>query len=92
MNANSILAKSSTKRMNVNSILAKSSAKRMNVNSRGCQPTEKAMQRPFDPERVQQFGQKEFIAQWWWFVGAIALLSASILLTWSWFKHQTRPL
>src|SRR6266404_3980670 len=39
------------------------SAKRMNVNSRGCQPTERAMQRLFDPEGVEQFGQSEIIAQ-----------------------------
>ncbi len=35
------------------------SAERMNVNSRGCQPTERAMQRLFDPEGVEQFGQSE---------------------------------
>ncbi len=46
------------------------------------------MQRLFDPERVEQFGQEEFIAQWRWFVGAIALLPASMLACPTHLNHR----
>src|SRR6266700_155009 len=37
------------------------SAKRMNVNSRGCEPTERAMQKLIDPERVEPLGTAIYV-------------------------------